>query len=195
MKLLIHSHDDVIKWKHFPRYWPFVRGIRRLLALLFSLIYAWTKGWTNSRNAGDLRRHCAHYDVIVMHAVLLYLSWSFCPLLREKVYDCIIACTHESSLKWTGIAWLVIYCNVFHACSNVHKFLFHDLFCEYTIAKQNCRSVLEVILCIIYNYIIKYAKMLFTGVTVTRTTTWCHKSWLILIQLMACHQFSARLLP
>ena len=21
--------DDVIKWKHFPRYWPFVRGIHR----------------------------------------------------------------------------------------------------------------------------------------------------------------------
>ena len=21
------THDDVIKWKHFPRYWPFVRGI------------------------------------------------------------------------------------------------------------------------------------------------------------------------
>ena len=21
-------HDDVIKWKHFPRYWPFVRGIQ-----------------------------------------------------------------------------------------------------------------------------------------------------------------------
>ena len=20
-----HSHDDVIKWNHFPRYWPFVR--------------------------------------------------------------------------------------------------------------------------------------------------------------------------
>ena len=26
MRLL---HDDVIKWKHFPRYWPFVRGINR----------------------------------------------------------------------------------------------------------------------------------------------------------------------
>ena len=24
-----HSHDDVIKWKHFPRNWPFVRGIHR----------------------------------------------------------------------------------------------------------------------------------------------------------------------
>ena len=23
------GHDDVIKWKHFPRYWPFVRGIHR----------------------------------------------------------------------------------------------------------------------------------------------------------------------
>ena len=22
-------HDDVIKWNHFPRYWPFVRGIHR----------------------------------------------------------------------------------------------------------------------------------------------------------------------
>ena len=24
-----HHHDDVIKWKHFPRNWPFVRGIHR----------------------------------------------------------------------------------------------------------------------------------------------------------------------
>ena len=23
------EHDDVIKWKHFPRNWPFVRGIHR----------------------------------------------------------------------------------------------------------------------------------------------------------------------
>ena len=24
-----NNHYDVIKWKHFPRYWPFVRGIHR----------------------------------------------------------------------------------------------------------------------------------------------------------------------
>ena len=24
-----HLHHDVIKWKHFPPYWPFVRGIHR----------------------------------------------------------------------------------------------------------------------------------------------------------------------
>ena len=28
---MLHSHDDVIKWKHCPRYWLFVRGIHRSL--------------------------------------------------------------------------------------------------------------------------------------------------------------------
>ena len=70
-------HDDVIKWKHFPRYWPFVQGIYRSPvnsphkgqwrgALMFSLICVWINGWVNNREAGDLRRHRAHYDVIVM---------------------------------------------------------------------------------------------------------------------------------
>ena len=73
----ICSHDDVNKWKHFSRYWSFVRWIHRSLvnspdkgqwrgALMFSLICAWTNGWVNNRCAGDLRYHCAHYDVIVM---------------------------------------------------------------------------------------------------------------------------------
>ena len=31
-----------------------------------SLIYAWINGWVNNREAGDLRRHGVHYDVIVM---------------------------------------------------------------------------------------------------------------------------------
>ena len=26
---IVIAYDDVIKWKHFPRYWPFVRGIHR----------------------------------------------------------------------------------------------------------------------------------------------------------------------
>ena len=32
------------------------------------LISAWINGWVNNRDAGDLRRHGAHYDVIVMAA-------------------------------------------------------------------------------------------------------------------------------
>ena len=35
-------------------------------ALIFSLICAWTKGWVNNLDAGDLRRHLAHYNVTVM---------------------------------------------------------------------------------------------------------------------------------
>ena len=35
-------------------------------ALMFSLIYAWINGWVNNGEAGDLRRHRAHYDVTVM---------------------------------------------------------------------------------------------------------------------------------
>ena len=35
-------------------------------ALMFSLICAWINRWVNSREAGDLRRYRAHYDVIVM---------------------------------------------------------------------------------------------------------------------------------
>ena len=72
------NHDDVIKWKHFPRNWPFVREIHRSPvnfphkgqwrgALMFSLIYAWINDWVNNREAGDLRRQHGHYDVIVMN--------------------------------------------------------------------------------------------------------------------------------
>ena len=35
-------------------------------ALMSSLIFAWTNGWVNTRDAGDLRRHHAHYDVTLM---------------------------------------------------------------------------------------------------------------------------------
>ena len=38
-------------------------------ALMFSLICAWINGWVNNRETGDLRRHRAHYDVIVMKKI------------------------------------------------------------------------------------------------------------------------------
>ena len=39
-------------------------------ALMFSLIYTWINSLVNSREAGDLRRQRAHYDVTVMCAVV-----------------------------------------------------------------------------------------------------------------------------
>ena len=73
----MNYHDDDIKWKHFPRYWPFVRGIHRSPvnsphkgqwreALMFFLICTQINGWVNNRKTGDFRRHGAHYDVTVM---------------------------------------------------------------------------------------------------------------------------------
>ena len=70
-------HDDVIKWKHFSRYCPFVRGIHRSPvnsphkgqwrgSLMFSLIYAWINNWVNNREAGNVRRYRARYDVTVI---------------------------------------------------------------------------------------------------------------------------------
>ena len=70
------SHDDVMKWKHIPRYWPFVRGIHRWpvnsphkgqwhRALMFSLICALNKrlskqswGWWFETPSRSLWRHC-----------------------------------------------------------------------------------------------------------------------------------------
>ena len=71
------QRDDVIKWKNFPRNWPFVQGIHWSPvnyphkgqwsgALMLSLICARINGWVNNGEAGDLRRYRAHYDVIAM---------------------------------------------------------------------------------------------------------------------------------
>ena len=79
------AHDDVIKWKHFPHYWPFVRGIHRSPvnfphkgqwcgALMIYLIWTWINAWVNNCEAGDLRCYLAHYDVIVMQWCTLDVS-------------------------------------------------------------------------------------------------------------------------
>ena len=64
--------------KHYMMTSSFVWGIHRSKvnsphkgkwrgALMFSLICVWIKGWANNREAGDLRRYRAHYDVTVMN--------------------------------------------------------------------------------------------------------------------------------
>ena len=84
-----YTLDDVMKWKHFPRYWPFVRGIHRSPvnsphkgqwrgALMFTLICVWINSCVNNREAGDLRRYRVHYDVTLMHIIgygLWFGSW------------------------------------------------------------------------------------------------------------------------
>ena len=97
--------DDVIKWKHFPRFWPFVRVIRRSPvysphkgqwrgALMFSLIYAWSNGWWKNRDASDLRHHFAHYDVTVMD--ITWMEFGGIRLSGQYFWTC----SRYQSLKW-----------------------------------------------------------------------------------------------
>ena len=86
-------HDDVIKWKYFPRYWPFVQGIHRRPhkdqwrgALLFPLICASMNDWVNNREDGDLRSHGVHFDVTLM-------SEHVSCLLRNIIYIDIVRCS------------------------------------------------------------------------------------------------------
>ena len=108
------SHDDVIKWKHFPRYWPFVRGIHRWPVnsphrcqwrgvLMLSLIWAWINGWVNTCEAGDLRRHRAHYDVIAMRHIHTHSGTKCCqPVSRPSHLD------NENPYTWKDAHYITV---------------------------------------------------------------------------------------
>ena len=94
---LIHQDDDVIKWKHFSHCWPFAQGIHRSPvnfphkgqwrgSLMLSLICVWTNGWVNNREAGDLRRYLAHYDVIVIEIDAIFRGMN--PYVTELIKLC-----------------------------------------------------------------------------------------------------------
>ena len=116
------KHHDIIKWKHFPRYWPFVRRIHPLPvnsphkdqwreALMFSLICTWINGWVNNREAGDLRRHRAHCDVIVMmNFNKMNGSLKFSYYLK----DCLMFSKHPPH----GLSYTWLFLHFFHGlCS------------------------------------------------------------------------------
>ena len=100
------------KWKQLPRYWPFVRGIRGSPgnshhkgqwcgALIFSMTSAWINGWVNNREAGDLRRHRAHYDVIVMitrYDIILLYHAVFRPFVGSEKGAWIWTCTFDNDM-------------------------------------------------------------------------------------------------
>ena len=119
----VKKQDDVFKWKHFPRYWPFVRGIHRWPvnsphkgqwrgALMFSLICPWINGWVNNRGAGD----GAHYDVIVMKQQDGQIG----------LHDIMGECTHVSNDPFDSNAlWYVqnnLHINTLRPRQNSHYF-------------------------------------------------------------------------
>ena len=88
-------------------------------ALMFPLICAWINGWVNNGEAGDLRRHCAHYDVTVILGSMAspqcasargnvltfvpFYPWFNHPTINSKCRDISKACIWYISLHpfWT----------------------------------------------------------------------------------------------
>ena len=123
------SHDDVITWKHFPRYWPFVRGeftgprwtprTKASDAELWCLFFicVWINSWVNNGDAGDLRCHGIHYDVTVMpwpeitykglDHVWPHASFVVCHSVllthwrRDKMADI------SQTTVWNAFSWLI----------------------------------------------------------------------------------------
>ena len=94
------SHDDVIRWKHFPRYWPFVRGIHRPVTRSFDFVFdlrlnkrlskqSW--GWWFETLPCPLWRHC---NALGVSFRCIKVQW--CPL-RKKA----------SRMPWTA-QWLLV---------------------------------------------------------------------------------------
>ena len=81
---------------------PSQRPVTQSLNICFLWSAPWINGWVNNREAGDLRRYCAHYDIIVMERgqrALLICFWlsvvSYCTIIiyftfiYMKIYLCV----------------------------------------------------------------------------------------------------------
>ena len=99
-------------WRHqmetFSALMPFCEGNSPVTgqwrgALMFSLICAWTNGWVNHRDAGDLRRN---YDVTVMiwhhrHRISLKSEEFPPPFNSLRVASCIWSLRSWINAIWT----------------------------------------------------------------------------------------------
>ena len=78
-------------------------------ALMFSLICAWMNSWVNNREAGDLRRHCAHYNITVMSSCVCAQILACHNYLRYPlfIYLCVWNYIHLKDLivRRAGLLW------------------------------------------------------------------------------------------
>ena len=72
---IFHGTDPLWAKSTGDRWIPLPHKSQWRGALMFCLIGAWTNNADNNRDAGDLRRHRAHYDVIVTCVCLFELDF------------------------------------------------------------------------------------------------------------------------
>ena len=74
-------------------------------AMMFSLTCAWINDWVNNREAGDLRRHRAHYDVTVMVQNLPCVYLSRCCMFSCYIGTQDIKCFIYYIIRQSGHIW------------------------------------------------------------------------------------------
>ena len=159
------KHDDVIKWKHFPRYWPLVRGIHQWPVnsphkghwrgvLMFSLICAWTNDWVNNRDGGDSRRHHAHYDITVMkHKYYIWFSIIFPQwgVVDSSSHSSIKrACYSKTQQHWCFINCLNVVIQIRKWCLfarvvMVRLFLIQNIYLRLRLIWHRCTKISNII--------------------------------------------------
>ena len=110
---------DVIKWKHFPCYWPIVRGIHQSPVdsphkgkwckfLMFSLICAWTNIWANLLEM--------MYHPIWLNHQCRDVNWghpySYLGAIRPSLCPCILS--YFKSVLWNMDQCLVVLVWYYH---------------------------------------------------------------------------------
>ena len=83
-------------------------------ALMFSLICAWINGWVNNGEAGDLRRHQAHCDFIVMY------FWSFVWPIHQRLVNS----TYKGWRKWSTVMLVCVWNMYTHFLNRFQFFRF-----------------------------------------------------------------------
>ena len=140
---LLVINDDVIKWKHFPRYWPFAQIIHRSPmnsphkgqwrgALMFSLICARISGWVQNREAGDLR------PIAPIMTSLQWICQAFTPTCTEHHLDGLVqerrnssALAMEYRISWADPSiwmilppcWVTCHYDILLFCNIVHELI------------------------------------------------------------------------
>ena len=121
----VGSHDDVIKWKLFPRYWPCARGIHRSpvnsphkasdhgLWFFFDLslnklLSKQLWGWWFETPWHSLWRHCNgvfHQNRPYLHVLVVSTGQ---PLIRSIILYSCISNIQENDIKWYMVMYSTI---------------------------------------------------------------------------------------
>ena len=98
----LFHHDDVIKWKHFLRYWPFVWGIhrspvnsphKRPVTRSFDVFFDLRLNRRLNKQSGRrwFSRHRAHYDVTIMGVTVVIMQHqthtTWCYIIPYKIFS------------------------------------------------------------------------------------------------------------